>query len=154
MFWLFLIKQSQAYYDGQPGPSYGYGTAGDEILFEVPTGSVIVSASVCFHKGRLFNQHCYTSGKDQPNLKYIHIGILSKNWSQGTTIPQNRNFMESIKFVTSDGQVHGPFGKIFQLVRFGPKGPDSWSWIQYLYIWVEQKHVRKIFIETCLEILF
>merc|ERR1719500_256264 len=67
------MNSIQAYYDGQPGPSHGYGTAGDEILFEVPTGSVIVSAS-------------------------------------GTTMPQNKNFMESIQFVTSDGQVHGPFG--------------------------------------------
>ena len=34
-------------------------------------------------------------------------------WSQGTTTPQNKNYMQSIKFTTSDGQMHGPFGKIF-----------------------------------------
>merc|ERR550517_881718 len=61
----------QAYYDGQAGPSHGIDNP--NVLFEVPTGSVIVSAS-------------------------------------GTTRLQNPNYMESIKFTTSDGQMHGPFG--------------------------------------------
>ena len=55
-------------------------------------------------------------------------------------MPQNQNYLKSIKFTTSDGQVHGPFGKIFQLARFGPKGPASLSSyicsrIQYLCIY-------------------
>ena len=48
----------QAYYNGQAGPRRGtdewWPKDGKEVLFEVPTGSVIVSASVCCHRGRLF----------------------------------------------------------------------------------------------------
>ena len=53
-------------------------------------------------------------------------------------MPQNKNFMESIQFVTSDGQVHGPFGKIFQLVRWGPKSQPVCHFVsgQYLYIYM------------------
>ena len=44
-------------------------------------------------------------------------------WSQGTTMPQSRNYIQSIKFTTSDGQMHGPFGKIFRCASISSTYP-------------------------------
>ena len=47
-------------------------------------------------------------------------------------MPQYKNYMESIQFVTSDGQVHGPFGKSatgghsFKIV-LGNTGGTPWT---------------------------